>query len=213
MFVAIYPQLSALNVMGLATPQSAILSAVIFNALDHRRADPAGAEGRRLPAVGAAALLRRNLLIYGLGGLVVPFIGIKAIDLAVAALAPRLRRKPCCKICVPPSCCSSLSRSSPASLYPLAITGYRRAHDARSGARAAWSTRDGKVDRLGPDRPIVHRRALLPRPPVGDRRRRTRQDPSKTVDAPYNAATSAGSNLGPTTQEADRPRQGRRRGA
>ena len=75
-----------INIMGLRTPQSAILSAVIFNALDHRGAGAAGAARHQVRPSSAAALLRRNLLIYGLGGLIVPFIGIKAIDLVIGAL-------------------------------------------------------------------------------------------------------------------------------
>lgn len=86
LFLATYPQLGALNVMGLATPQSAILSAVIFNALVIIALIPLALKGIAYRPVGAAALLRRNLLVYGLGGLVVPFIGIKLIDLAVSAL-------------------------------------------------------------------------------------------------------------------------------
>jgi K+-transporting ATPase ATPase B chain len=86
MFVAVYPQLQALNVMHLASPQSAILSAIIFNALVIIALIPLALRGVRFRAVGAAALLRRNLLVYGLGGIVIPFIGIKAIDLAVTAL-------------------------------------------------------------------------------------------------------------------------------
>ena len=84
-FVATYPQLGALNVMQLASPNSAILSAVIFNALIIVALIPLALKGVPYRAVGAAALLRRNLLIYGLGGVVVPFIGIKLIDLALAA--------------------------------------------------------------------------------------------------------------------------------
>lgn len=79
-FVSTYPQLSALNVMRLASPSSAILSAVIFNALIIVFLIPLALKGVRYRPVGAAALLRRNLAIYGLGGLVVPFIGIKLID-------------------------------------------------------------------------------------------------------------------------------------
>ncbi|WP_026791311.1 potassium-transporting ATPase subunit KdpB [Pleomorphomonas oryzae] len=86
MFLAFYPQLGALNVMGLATPQSAILSAIIFNALIIVALIPLALRGVRYRPVGAGALLTRNLLIYGLGGIIVPFIGIKAIDLAVTAL-------------------------------------------------------------------------------------------------------------------------------
>lgn len=84
-FVATYPQLGALNVMRLASPNSAILSAVIFNALIIVVLIPLALKGVPYRAVGAAALLRRNLLIYGLGGVIVPFIGIKAIDLLIAA--------------------------------------------------------------------------------------------------------------------------------
>ncbi|TXM65726.1 potassium-transporting ATPase subunit KdpB [Methylobacterium sp. WL12] len=86
MFLGLYPQLQALNVMGLASPQSAILSAIIFNALIIVALIPLALRGVAYRAVGAGALLRRNLLIYGLGGILVPFAGIKAIDLAVTAL-------------------------------------------------------------------------------------------------------------------------------
>jgi len=86
MFLAFYPQLSALNVMGLASPQSAILSAIIFNALVIVALIPLSLKGVKYRAVGAGALLSRNLLIYGLGGVIVPFIGIKAIDVAITAL-------------------------------------------------------------------------------------------------------------------------------
>jgi K+-transporting ATPase ATPase B chain len=85
-FVSTYPQLGALNVMQLASPQSAILSAVVFNALIIVVLIPLALKGVRFRAVGAAALLRRNLAIYGLGGLVVPFIGIKGIDLVLSAI-------------------------------------------------------------------------------------------------------------------------------
>lgn len=86
MFLAFYPQLGALNIMGLATPQSAILSAIIFNALIIVALIPLSLKGVTYKPVGAGALLSRNLLIYGLGGIIVPFIGIKAIDLAITAL-------------------------------------------------------------------------------------------------------------------------------
>ena len=86
MFVAFYPQLGALNVMGLATPQSAILSAIIFNALIIIALIPLALKGVAYKAIGANGLLKRNLLIYGLGGLTVPFIGIKAIDLIITAI-------------------------------------------------------------------------------------------------------------------------------
>ncbi|MBK0022422.1 potassium-transporting ATPase subunit KdpB [Brucella pseudogrignonensis] len=86
MFLAFYPQLGALNIMGLATPQSAILSAIIFNALIIVALIPLSLKGVAYKPVGAGALLSRNLLIYGLGGVIVPFIGIKAIDMAIVAL-------------------------------------------------------------------------------------------------------------------------------
>jgi len=86
MFVLGYPQLQKLNIMHLATPESAILSAVIFNALIIVALIPLALRGVQYRPVGAAAILTRNLLIYGLGGVIVPFIGIKAIDLVVAAL-------------------------------------------------------------------------------------------------------------------------------
>jgi potassium-transporting ATPase ATP-binding subunit len=86
MFVAFYPQLQALNVMNLSTPQSAILSAIIFNALIIIALIPLALKGVRYRPIGAGPLLRRNLLIYGVGGVIIPFIGIKAIDLLVTAL-------------------------------------------------------------------------------------------------------------------------------
>jgi potassium-transporting ATPase ATP-binding subunit len=86
MFVTTYPQLAALNVMGLASPSSAILSAVIFNAIIIVFLIPLALKGVKYRAIGAAALLRRNVLIYGLGGLIVPFIGIKVIDLLLVAV-------------------------------------------------------------------------------------------------------------------------------
>jgi K+-transporting ATPase ATPase B chain len=86
MFVLGYPMLQRLNIMHLATPQSAILSAVIFNALIIIALIPLALRGVQYRPVGAAAILTRNLLIYGVGGVIVPFIGIKAIDLVVAAL-------------------------------------------------------------------------------------------------------------------------------
>ncbi|HEY3639883.1 MAG TPA: potassium-transporting ATPase subunit KdpB [Xanthobacteraceae bacterium] len=86
MFLAFYPQLQALNIMHLATPESAILSAIIFNALIIIALIPLALKGVRYRPIGAGPLLQRNLLIYGVGGVIIPFVGIKAIDLAVAAL-------------------------------------------------------------------------------------------------------------------------------
>ena len=86
MFVAFYPQLQALNVMSLGSPESAILSAIIFNALIIIALIPLALKGVKYRAVGAGALLRRNLLIYGLGGVIIPFVGIKAIDIIINAI-------------------------------------------------------------------------------------------------------------------------------
>jgi K+-transporting ATPase ATPase B chain len=86
MFVVFYPQLQALNIMALHSPQSAILSAIIFNALIIIALIPLALRGVAYRAMGAAALLRRNLLIYGLGGIAVPFAGIKLIDTLVTAV-------------------------------------------------------------------------------------------------------------------------------
>lgn len=86
LFAGIYPQLNVLNIMHLASPQSAILSAIVFNALIIIVLVPLALRGVRVQARSAAHLLRRNLLIYGLGGLVVPFVGIKLIDLCLTGL-------------------------------------------------------------------------------------------------------------------------------
>ena len=86
MFLAFYPQLQALNIMNLATPQSAILSAIIFNALVIIALIPLALKGVKYRAIGAGPLLRRNLLIYGGGGIIIPFVGIKAIDVLITAL-------------------------------------------------------------------------------------------------------------------------------
>jgi K+-transporting ATPase ATPase B chain len=86
MLMATFPVIAPLNIMRLVSPQSAILSAVIFNALVIIALIPLALKGVPYRPMGAMAVLRRNLLVYGLGGLVVPFIGIKAIDLLIATL-------------------------------------------------------------------------------------------------------------------------------
>ena len=85
-FASTYPALDALNVMHLATPQSAILSAVIFNALIIPALIPLALRGVKYRAVGAAQVLRTNMLIYGVGGILLPFVGIKIIDILLVAL-------------------------------------------------------------------------------------------------------------------------------
>jgi len=86
MFLVAYPELQSLNIMHLATPQSAILSAVIFNALIIIALIPLALRGVQYRPIGAAAILTRNLMIYGVGGIIAPFIGIKAIDLLITAI-------------------------------------------------------------------------------------------------------------------------------
>jgi K+-transporting ATPase ATPase B chain len=86
MFATFYPSLNILNIMHLQTPQSAILSAIVFNALIIIALIPLALRGITYRPVGAPALLRRNLLIYGLGGVLVPFAGIKLIDTLVSLL-------------------------------------------------------------------------------------------------------------------------------
>jgi K+-transporting ATPase ATPase B chain len=86
MFLVFYPQLGALNIMHLASPQSAILSAIIFNALIIIALIPLALRGVTYRPVGAASVLRRNLLVYGLGGIIAPFVGIKVIDLFVTTV-------------------------------------------------------------------------------------------------------------------------------
>ena len=140
-FVSTYPQLGALNVMQLASPSSAILSAVIFNALVIVFLIPLALKGVRYRPVGAAALLRRNLAIYGLGGLVVPFIGIKLIDWLLAQPAGLCLRS------IPNENHSSpraravrgAQRCITGLLYPLAVTGVAQAGVSRRRPTAAWS--------------------------------------------------------------------------
>jgi K+-transporting ATPase ATPase B chain len=86
LFIGAYPQLQALNIMGLHSAQSAILSAVIFNALIIVALVPLALKGVEYRPVGAERLLRRNLVVYGLGGVLVPFFGLKLIDLLLVAL-------------------------------------------------------------------------------------------------------------------------------
>jgi K+-transporting ATPase ATPase B chain len=86
MFVGVLPALDELNIMRLATPESAILSAVVFNALVIVALIPLALRGVRYSPSSAAAMLRRNLVVYGVGGIVTPFLGIKLIDLLVSLL-------------------------------------------------------------------------------------------------------------------------------
>jgi K+-transporting ATPase ATPase B chain len=86
MFMGVFPQLNSINIMKLHNPHTAILSAVIFNALIIVALIPLALRGVKFRALSAAAVLRRNLLVYGVGGIIVPFIGIKLIDLLITAM-------------------------------------------------------------------------------------------------------------------------------
>jgi K+-transporting ATPase ATPase B chain len=86
LFVGVFPEIAPLNVMGLASPQSAILSAVIFNALIIVALIPLALRGVQYRPLGAGALLARSLLIYGVGGVIAPFVGIKLIDMLLAVI-------------------------------------------------------------------------------------------------------------------------------
>jgi K+-transporting ATPase ATPase B chain len=86
MFQGVFPNLKTLNIMKLSNPHSAILSAVIFNAIIIVLLIPLALRGVKFKALGAQAILRRNILVYGFGGLVAPFVGIKLIDIVISAL-------------------------------------------------------------------------------------------------------------------------------
>jgi K+-transporting ATPase c subunit len=198
-----YPQLAALNMMHLASPSSAILSAVIFNALIIVALIPLALKGVQYRAVGAAALLRRNLLIYGVGGLIVPFIGIKAIDLVLSAfnlVIPRSRHvKPSSHI-RPALVMFTVLTLACGVIYPLAVTG---AAQSLFPSQAAGSliVRERQAGRLVADRPELQR----PRYFWGR--------PSATGPMPNNAAASSGANQGPLNPALDGRRQGPHRSA
>ena len=185
-FASTYPVLDALNVMGLATPNSAILSAVIFNALIIPALIPLALKGIKYRPVGAASILRRNMLVYGVGGIVLPFIGIKAIDMLLVAHEPRLitRRMtmfqqflPALRMLVVLSVLTGVA-------YPYLVTGiaqlaFPRAANGsliESGGKQMGSTLIGQ--------PFDDPKYFWSRP-------------SATSPQPYNAMASSGSNQGP----------------
>ena len=170
MFLTAFPVLAPLNVMALATPQSAILSAVIFNAVIIVALVPLALRGVRFAPMSAAALLRRNLLIYGLGGVVAPFAGIKAIDVLIVGARPGLGASD--ERADPPQDRRRLMTVVTIVLlgiaYPLAITGVAQVLFPIRPTASWWSA-NGPAGRLAPDRPAVHVGRLLP---LAARRRR-----------------------------------------
>jgi K+-transporting ATPase ATPase B chain len=128
MFAGAFPVLQALNVMHLKNPQSAVLSAIIFNAIIIIALIPLALRGVKYRPVSAAALLQRNLLVYGLGGVIVPFIGIKLIDMAITAIGLIPCALPCSTPWSPPRCSASAIRSS---LPPWRTSPFRSSRLAR----------------------------------------------------------------------------------
>ena len=173
MFAGVLPALDRINVMDLDTPRSAIASAVIFNALIIVALIPLALRGVRFRAESAAAVLRRNLLIYGVGGIVAPFVGIKLIDLVISALGV--------------SCMNALIRQlRPALVAVVVFTVDLRArlparrHRGRPGRVAGHRQRLAhrarrRRRRLRADRPAVQLARVLPPPAVGGRRRLRRR--------------------------------------
>ena len=184
MFSGVLPALDRLNVMDLDTPRSAILSAVIFNALIIVALIPLSLRGVRFRAESAVVMLRRNLLIYGLGGVIAPFIGIKAIDLVISAnrsvLAMRRQLLPALGMLLVFTVITGL-------MYPLLVTGIAQTAFADK-ADGSLIERDGVVVGSKLDRPAVRRARVLPPPPVGRRLR---------AGAQGGGTYSYGSNYGP----------------
>ena len=168
-FASTYPVLEALNVMKLATPASAILSAVIFNALIIPALIPLALKGVKYRPVGAGAILRRNMLIYGVGGILLPFVGIKLIDMLLVGDEPRLTPRrtimfgqflPALRMLVVLSVLTGV-------IYPYLVTGIAQLAFPRA-ANGSLIQSDGKARGIGSDRPAVRRPEILLEPAVGD---------------------------------------------
>ena len=190
--------------MHLATPQSAILSAIIFNALIIVALIPLALRGVAYRPIGAASILRRNLLVYGLGGIIVPFIGIKLHR------SRRHRRRPGLILQDPDSRTTMLKEIRPAIVmivvmtvitglaYPLGMTGIAQLVFPHQ-ANGSLIEKGGKV--IGSE--LIGQNFSDPKYFHGRPSATTDTDPNnstKTVPAPYNAANSVGSNAGPTSK-------------
>jgi K+-transporting ATPase ATPase B chain len=184
-FAATYPALGALNIMRLATPTSAIMSAVIFNALIIVLLIPLALRGVRYRPIGAARLLRHHLLVYGLGGLVAPFVGIKAIDLLLTALRLTQGDTAMKNLLRPTLAIFAGLTLLTGALYPLAVTAIAQLAFPRQ-ANGSLVHRDGRI--VGSE--------LIGQPFADPAHFWGRL--SATAPVPYNAASSSGSNLGPT---------------
>ena len=199
-FLAFYPQLAVLNVMQLATPQSAILSAIIFNAFIIIALIPLALKGVAYRPIGAGALLRRNLLIYGLGGIVLAVRRHQGDRPSGQCLAFSLRRSVMLKEFRPAIVLVVLLTLITGLAYPLAMTGIAGVIFPYQ-AQGSLIEKDGKVigsaliGQVFADDKYFHGRPSATNTPDP-------KDSTKTVDAPYNAINSMGSNLGPDQQGA-----------
>ena len=212
MFAAVYPGLDTLNIMRLSSPESAILSAVIFNALIIVALIPLALRGVRYrPAQRRRRCCAATCAIYGLGGLIAPFIGIKLIDLLVQFL-PGIRDAMALDPSRPRQHLAALRALLVLTVllglaYPLAMAGVAPAsRPARPGRRLAGAPRTAAGRRLAADRPGVHRRrrqpapAVLPVPAVGGRRR-------LRPDRPPSASNLGPENIVDTCRPAERTEQ------
>ena len=184
--------------MGLHSPDSAVLSAVIFNAIIIVLLIPLALRGVKFRPIGAAALLRYNLLVYGLGGVIAPFVGIKLIDLILVGSGSGELGGDVVRTTIIALRMLLVTAVLLGLLYPLPMTGAAQVlFPAKADGSLVKSGRQGR--RLVPHRPGLHGPGLLPPAPLG--RRRTG----------YDAMASGASNLGPTSQGLSGPGAGGRR--